>query len=68
MIKEDKPMEEKRIGLGSVIATGVGLVVASSCLLSLGIGAGAIGTPFIITMVIACVVNIFTLLLWLYCT
>ena len=62
MIKEDKPMEEKRIGLGSVIATGVGLVVASSCLLSLGIGAGAIGTPFIITMVIACVVNIFTLL------
>lgn len=55
-------MVEKKIGLGSVIATGVGLVVASSCLLSLGIGAGGIGTPFIITMAIACVVNILTLL------
>ena len=55
-------MNEKKLGLGSVVATGVGLVVASSCLLSLGIGAGSIGVPFIITMVIACVVNIFTLL------
>lgn len=55
-------MDEKKVGLGSVIATGVGLVVASSCLLTLGIGAGSIGTPFIITMVIACVVNILTLL------
>ncbi|MCR5144660.1 MAG: APC family permease [Lachnospiraceae bacterium] len=55
-------MNEKKIGLGSVIATGVGLVVASSCLLTLGIGAGSIGTPFIITMAIACVVNILTLL------
>ncbi|MCR5213993.1 MAG: APC family permease [Eubacterium sp.] len=53
---------DKKIGLGSVIATGVGLVVASSCLLTLGIGAGSIGTPFIITMTIACLVNIFTLL------
>ena len=32
-------MEEKKIGLASVVATGVGLVVASSCLLTLGIGA-----------------------------
>ena len=55
-------MNEKKLGLGSVVATGVGLVVASSCLLSLGIGAGSIGVPFIITMVIACMVNIFTLL------
>jgi len=55
-------MNEKKIGLGSVIATGVGLVVASSCLLTLGIGAGSLGTPFIITMAIACLVNIFTLL------
>ena len=55
-------MEEKKIGLASVVATGVGLVVASSCLLTLGIGAGSIGTTFIITMVIACLVNIFTLL------
>ncbi len=50
-------MEEKKLGLGSVIATGVGLVVATSCLLSLGIGAASIGITFIITMVIACVLN-----------
>lgn len=50
-------MEKKKLGLGSVIATGVGLVVATSCLLSLGIGAASIGVTFIITMVIACVLN-----------
>ena len=55
-------MREKKLGLGSVIATGVGLVVASSCLLSIGIGTSAIGMTFIISMVIACVLNIITLL------
>ncbi len=55
-------MNEKKLGLGSVIATGVGLVVASSCLLSIGIGTSAIGVTFVITMVIACIVNILTLL------
>lgn len=55
-------MNEKKLGLPSVIATGVGLIVATSCLMSLGQGAGAIGTSFIIAMVIACVVNIFTAL------
>ncbi len=42
--------EKKKLGLFSVIATGVGVVVATSCLLSLGQGAGTIGTPFIISM------------------
>ena len=55
-------MNEKKIGLGSVIATGVGLVVASSCLMSLGIGTSGIGLTFIITMAIACIVNILTLM------
>lgn len=55
-------MGEKKLGLGSVIATGVGLVVASSCLLSIGIGTSSIGTPFIISMLIAGVLNIVTLL------
>ncbi|MDD3413515.1 MAG: APC family permease [Lachnospiraceae bacterium] len=55
-------MEEKKLGLGSVIATGVGLVVASSCLLSIGIGSSAIGVTFIISMAIACILNIVTLL------
>ena len=44
--------------MGSVVATGVGLIVATSCLLSLGQGSSAIGTTFIISMVIACVINI----------
>ena len=55
-------MGEKKLGLGSVIATGVGLVVASSCLLSIGIGSSAIGITFIISMVIACILNIVTLM------
>ncbi len=55
-------MGEKKIGLPGVVATGVGLVVASSCLFTLGSGISAIGTTFIISMIIACVVNILTLL------
>lgn len=55
-------MNEKNLGLKSVVATGVGLIVATSCLLSLGIGSAAIGETFIISMVIACVINMFTAL------
>lgn len=50
-------MEEKKIGLPSVVATGVGVIVATSCLLSLGQGAGGIGVTFIISMIIACFLN-----------
>lgn len=55
-------MEEKKLGLPSVIATGVGLIVATSCLMSLGQGAGALGTGFIISMLLACAINICTAL------
>lgn len=55
-------MEEKKLGLPSVISTGVGLIVATSCLMSLGQGAGALGTGFIIPMVLACLINICTAL------
>ena len=55
-------MKEKKLGLGSVVATGVGLVVASSCLLSIGIGSSSIGVTFIVSMAIACILNIVTLL------
>ncbi len=51
--------EKKKLGLFSVIATGVGVIVATSCLLSLGQGSGAIGTPFIISMILACLLNCF---------
>lgn len=53
---------EKKLGLPSAIATGVGLIVATSCLMSLGQGAGALGTGFIITMIMACAINILTAL------
>ena len=46
--------EKKKLGLFSVIATGVGVIVATSCLLSLGQGAGTIGTP---SMILACTLN-----------
>lgn len=55
-------MEDKKLGLGSVIATGVGLIVATSCLLSLGQGTAAIGITIIISMLIACILNILTAL------
>lgn len=55
-------MEEKKLGLPSVISTGVGLIVATSCLMSLGQGAGALGTGFIISMIMACLINICTAL------
>lgn len=55
-------MNEKKIGLAGVVATGVGLVVGSSCLFTLGAGISTIGTTFIIAMIIACIVNILTLL------
>ena len=54
-------MTEKKLGLPSVVATGAGVVVATSCLISLGIGSSAIGMTFI-SMVIAGILNIlFTL-------
>lgn len=53
---------EKKLGLFSAIATGVGLIVATSCLMSLGQGASILGTGFIITMIIACAINILTAL------
>jgi len=51
-------MNEKKLGLPSIIATSAGLIIATSCLLSLGVGSAAIGESFIISMVIACVLNI----------
>lgn len=53
-------MEEKKIGLTSVVSTGVGLVVATSCLISLCGGASQIGTMFIVSIVLACVLNMTT--------
>ena len=53
-------MQEKKLGLVSVVSTGVGLVVATSCLVSLCGGASAIGTMFVISIIIACGLNMLT--------
>ena len=50
---------KKKIGLPSVVATGVGVVVATSCLLTVGQGAGMLGSGFIIAMIIGFVINSF---------
>lgn len=55
-------MDEKKLGLPSVISTGVGLIVATSCFMSLGQGAGALGTGFIVSIILACAINICTAL------
>lgn len=52
--------KEKTLGLRSVISISVGLVIATSCLVSLGQGAGTIGVTFIGAMVIACLLNMTT--------
>lgn len=54
-------MEEKKLGLRNVISVSVGLVIATSCLVSLGQGAGTIGVVFIFAMVIACLLNMTTI-------
>ena len=43
-------MDEKKLGLGNVVSISVGLVVATSCLVSLGNGAGTLGSTFIFAM------------------
>ena len=55
-------MEEKdrTLGLRSVVSISVGLVIATSCLVSQGQGAGSIGVVFIGAMVIACLLNMTT--------
>ena len=54
-------MEEKKLGLESVVSTSVGLVIATSCLVSLGQGAGEVGIVFIGAMVVACLLNLTTI-------
>lgn len=54
-------MEEKKLGLGDVVSISVGLVVATSCLVSLGEGAGTLGVTFILAMVIAMLLNMATI-------
>jgi len=53
-------MDEKKLGLKSVVSVSVGLIIATSCLVSLGEGSGSIGIVFIFAMVAACLLNMTT--------
>lgn len=53
-------MEEKKLGLRNVISVAVGLIIATSCLVSLGEGSGTIGVVFIYAMIAACLLNMTT--------
>lgn len=55
-------MEEKALGLPSLIATGAGVIVATSCLLAIGQGVSTIGPNFVFSMAIACLLNMTTAL------
>lgn len=55
-------MKEKKLGLPSAIATGVGLILATSCLLVIGQGVSAIGTAFVFSMLAALLFNVLTAL------
>ncbi len=53
-------MKNQKLGLGSVVSISVGLVIATSCLVSLGQGAGTLGVTFIGAMIIAMLLNMAT--------
>lgn len=53
-------MGDKKLGLMSVVSTGIGLVVATSCLLSLCRETAEIGTMFIMSVLVACMLNMCT--------
>ncbi|AFA47510.1 APC family permease [Acetobacterium woodii] len=51
--------EKGKLGLGSGVAICVGLIVATSCLLSLGVGMGLAGKAFIIPLIVVVILNAF---------
>lgn len=52
---------DKKLGLRNVVSVSVGLVIATSCLVSLGQGAGTVGVMFIPAMIIACLFNMISM-------
>ncbi len=49
---------KKKLGLGSAVSVCVGLIVATSCLLTLGRGMGLAGTGFVVSLFIVLILNI----------
>lgn len=55
-------MAQKKFGIFTAVATGVGLILSTTCLLSLGLGVGPLGAGFLIAILAACALNICTAL------
>lgn len=53
---------KKKIGLFGAVSTGVGMLIATSCFISSASGSSAVGTPFIIAIIIACIANMMAVL------
>ena len=52
----------KKISLFGAVSTGVGMLIATSCFVSSASGSSAVGTPFVIAIVIACIANMLAVL------
>lgn len=52
----------KKIGIFGAVSTGVGMLIATSCFVSSASGSSAVGTPFIIAIIIACIANMLAVL------
>jgi len=52
----------KKIGIFGAVSTGVGMLIATSCFISSASGASAVGTPFVIAIIIACIANMMAVL------
>lgn len=48
---------QKKISLFGAVSTGIGMIIATSCFISLASGASAVGTPFIAAIIIVCILN-----------
>ncbi len=52
----------KKIGVYGAVSTGVGMLIATSCFISLADGTSAVGLPFIFIIALVCIVNMFAAL------
>ena len=52
----------KKISMFGAVSTGVGMLIATSCFISSASGASAVGTPFVIAIIIACIANMMAVL------
>ena len=48
---------QKKLSLFSAVSTGVGMIIATSCFISLASGASAVGVPFIFAIILTCLIN-----------